>query len=122
MDIDANKRDIKITAVSKNLSSVEHTTIANYTNNSPNSSSIPAIVQLNEDEFIVLWQQYDKYQQAQAMQYVKVDGQGKPLSKVHTKDGAILTYMQPFYKDGQIIWYINEEHNKYFYTLDVSDL
>jgi hypothetical protein len=105
---DANKRDVKLAIVAKDLSKVQQVTLATYTDGSPFSASVPSIVPIEENAFIVLWQQFDVNHRASKLMYVKVDENGKLLSDIQYKEGVLLSKMQPIYKDGQLIWFINE--------------
>lgn len=115
-------RDIKIAAVSKDLSNISLNQIATYTDTEKQMASVPALVKIAEDEFVVLWQEFDHNAMPKYLKYVKVNGQGQVMSDIQSEERVYLSYMQPTYANGKITWYVNQYNTKYFFSLDVSDL
>lgn len=120
--VDSNRRDIKVAAVSKDLSNISLNQLATYTNTEKQIASLPTLVKISDDEFVVLWQEFDHKSVPKYLKYVKVNGQGQAISEIQSKERMYLSYMQPTYANGKISWYVNQNNSKYFFSLDVSNL
>lgn len=120
--VDSDIRDIKIAAVSKDLSNVSINELANYTGKEKQMASVPKLVEISEDEFVVLWNEYSNSSVPKYLKYVKINGEGQAISKIQIKERVYLSSMQPVYVNGKISWYVNQANTKYFFSLDVSNL
>ena len=120
--VDSNRRDIKLAVVSKDLSNSSINQFAEYTNTEKQIASLPNLVKLSDDEFVVLWQEFDHQSTPKYLKYVKINGQGQAISDIQSKERMYLSYMQPTYANGKISWYVNQNNSKYFFSLDVSNL
>lgn len=90
--------------------------------------STPYLVKLEEDRFLVLWEEFSYYETAAGtygvqdcgVRYVEIDGAGVPLGPVQVLEDARLSYdCQPLYLDGQVLWYVNARAGRMFYSIDI---
>lgn len=119
-------RDIQFASVSKNLQRVTTNTIVSYTKNETVRASLPLFVPIEQNKYVVMWQESEKlqnsrynYYEPKRIKYVTINAQGEKLTDIYTKENMYLSYMQPLYNEGKIHWYINDDTYKYFYTVDV---
>lgn len=90
--------------------------------------STPYLVKLEEDRFLVLWEEFSYYETDSGaygardggVRYVEVDGAGTPLGPVEALEDARLSYdCQPVYEDGQVLWYVNARAGRIFYGINI---
>lgn len=90
--------------------------------------SIPYLVKISEDRFLVLWEEFEHtlgaYDQtisvSRGVHGTIVDGQGQIVSQVPTLENAHLsTDCQPIVFNGQVIWWVNTRAGRMFYSMDI---
>ena len=87
--------------------------------------SVPYIVKLPEDKFMVLWQKFnDNLKDSNEFCYAVVDHNGVRIGATYTLSGKLSESCRPIYANGNVIWYVNSEHGREFYSLsaDISAL
>ncbi|OCS84460.1 hypothetical protein A6K76_15620 [Caryophanon latum] len=124
--VNIHMRDIQFASISKDLQRVTTKTIASYTKNESVRASLPMFVPIEQNKYVVMWQESEKlqnsrynYYEPKRIKYVTINAQGEKLTDIYTKENMYLSYMQPLYHDGKIHWYINDDTYKYFYAVDV---
>ncbi len=123
-------RNISVAAVSKSdfsASSLQTTQYTSFEGSGLQSASNPVLVKISENEFMLMWEIYDadamdtvgKYFGTHTIQYVKIDGEGKPLGEVNTAEGD-LSDCQPLVLGNEIMWYVTNAGTPVFYELDTT--
>lgn len=85
--------------------------LTNYEARDERMASTPQIVKVGEDRFWIAWENffYDEdswtYGRTGTFSYVFVDGEGRALSEVFTRDGS-LSWCQPICDGDDIVWYV----------------
>ena len=98
-------------------------------------ASIPCLVKLSNDKFVVLWEEFDSYviedeygtlhkSESKGVKYVYVDGNGNVLSETKYFDKANLSVgCQPIIINNKLVWYVNESNTKRtFYSVDTENV
>ena len=121
--LEKDQRDIIISTVSKNNLSnnaVKNITLKKYIETDKNAS-IPQLVKISDDKFIVMWQEYNNFDREGDLSYVIINGQGSPISKIETIKHFKLSKTQPIFIDNKITWYVNNKGIRTFYTIPFVD-
>ena len=91
--------------------------------------STPYLVKLEEDRFLVLWEEFTYYEteagyygvRDDGVRWVEVGGSGQVFTGIQTLERARLSYdCQPVVAGGQVVWYVNSMAGRIFYFLDVE--
>ena len=91
--------------------------------------STPYLVKLEEDRFLVLWEEFSYYEteagyygvRDEGVRWVEVNGSGQALTGVRTLERARLSYdCQPAVVGSRVMWYVNSRAGRIFYFLDVE--
>lgn len=110
--LDLDERDIVLLIKNKNdKSSVRQLMLTNYVNQKM-SGSTPQIVKLNNNRFVVLWQEFladanHDWKTGETIKYILVDGNGNPLSDIQSAIGNLSGDCQPICIGNDLVWYIN---------------
>jgi len=113
-----DQRDIILSVVPRNNLSpqaVTQRTIAKYAG-TDNIASIPHLVKVSDNRFLVMWQEYDSYGRS-SLKYVTVDQDGVPIGSIRSLDHFWLSECKPIVADGKVIWYANFLQSRIFYTI-----
>ena len=118
--IDRENRDIYLLWTDKNTWEQKHTCLARYTGVAL-TGSVPYIVNLRDGNFMVLWQQFSDYsEESEKICFAFIDKDGNQIGKTHSTAGILSESCKPIEKDGRVIWYVNTDGGRDFYSL-VSD-
>ncbi len=87
-------------------------------------ASVPYIVKLSDNRFVVLWQEFKSNGWSwgidYGVKYAEVDGNGNMLSEIKSiKHSALSEDCQPIYTDGKIVWFVNTAVGRAFYSIDL---
>ncbi len=128
--LDKDERDVILLVSEKNntdTSNVKQIKFTNYINNSKLASS-PYLVKVNDNKFVLLWQEFEYITTENnstkvvdnGLRYVVIDGDGNQLSNVFASKKAYLsTDCQPTVIDGKVVWYVNNYIvGRTFYVID----
>jgi len=121
--LEQDVRDIMIAAAPRtNLSAgaVKNITLAQYTKGSDKIGSIPKIVKIDNDHFIVLWQEFDQQRTPLGVKYVQVDGSGNMVGEVQAAPKFLLSDCEPIVDDNQLIWFTDKKGKRVFYTIPLA--
>lgn len=118
--IDKENRDVYLVWADKNAKKVYNTCLARYTG-ANQCASVPYIVKLPENKFMVLWQKFsDTFNESNEFCYAVVDENGARLGATYTLGGSLSESCQPIYSNGRVIWYVNTPSGREFYSLDAD--
>lgn len=118
----SSARNIILGVTSQNGLSTKATQLTRYASNGSTSASIPQIVKLSNDRFLILWEILTKaswggFSSSGTLGYVVVDGSGRQVGQVQTAT-ANLSDCQPIVADGKAVWYVTNNSAPVFYMLD----
>ena len=104
------------------LNSTKTVQLTNYSANGNTSASVPQLVKLSEDRFLVLWEintmdQYGNFEADGTICYAFVDGSGKQIGQAQSEK-ARLSDCQPITVDGKAVWYVTSNGAPKFYEID----
>jgi len=120
-----DQRDIILCTLPRNLQAdtVKQITIAKYIG-SDKLASIPQLVKISDEKLMVMWQEYDlKGPQSHLtsvrgpLKYVLVDKNGNMINEIQTIDNFKLSTGKPILAMNKIIWYVNENGIRTFYSI-----
>ncbi|MFC6333709.1 hypothetical protein ACFP56_13865 [Paenibacillus septentrionalis] len=117
-------RDIKIAAVPKNdvaNGKIHYEHIATYIN-TDKTASIPRLVRIHDQKFMLLWQEFDREgsSRSSALKYVYIDANGKKIGQTKQLDYFKLADMQPVVANNDVVWFVNNDKDKTFYTVPIE--
>ncbi len=111
-----SNRSIFLSVVPKNQTE-NHQLI--YLTDGKEAVSMPKLVKINSNRFLILWNIEGK--STQSLQYVFVDGQGKKLTDIITaKKAADLSDCQPIVSENKVVWYSTRNSVPHFYEIDID--
>lgn len=104
------------------LNSTKTVQLTNYSANGNTSASVPQLVKLSNDRFLVLWEpstknQYGAFETDGTICYAFVDGSGKQIGQAQSEK-ARLSDCQPITVDGKAVWYVTSNSAPKFYEID----
>lgn len=118
--IDKENRDVYVLYADKNTRELRHTCLASYAW-SGYTASVPYIVKLDDNKFMVLWQRFaDSEEESNTVCYAFVDGEGKQIGTSYTVTAQLSESCKPILSDGRVIWYVNTATSREFYSLNAS--
>lgn len=118
--IDRENRDVYVLWADKNTGELRHTCLASYAW-SGYTASAPYIVKLDDTNFMVLWQRFsDADEESNTVCYAFVDGYGRQIGTSYTVTAQLSESCKPIVSDGRVVWYVNTETGRDFYSLDAT--
>ncbi len=120
--LEIDQRDILICTVSRNNtadSKVKQIKLAKYVG-TDKIASVPKLVKISDDKFMVLWQEFDLTGKEGDLKYVFLDKNGKTTSKAKSVKNFMLSDCQPIVTDNNVIWYTNEKGCRIFYKIPLN--
>ena len=118
--IDRENRDIYLLWTDKNTWEQRHTCLARYTGVGL-TGSVPYLVKLPDGNFMVLWQRFDDYSaDSNTLCYAVIDAGGHQLGKTYAVSGRLSASCKPIVADGKVVWYVNSESGREFYSIDAD--
>ena len=84
-----------------------------------NEVRTPHLVKLDDDRFLLLWEQQHDELRLQYICAVMVDREGNKISRVIKLKGN-LSSVEPAVMDNKVIWYTDDDTDLYYYRLDCS--
>lgn len=119
--LETDQRDIILSVLPKNSTTVKHITLGKYVG-SDLIASIPTLVKITDNKMIVLWQEFDKDNHVGDLKYVLIDGNGNATGDIQTIEHFALSECKPIISGDNIIWYTNSNENRMFYSIPLKDL
>ncbi|MDQ0091406.1 hypothetical protein J2T12_004843 [Paenibacillus anaericanus] len=116
--LEKDQRDIILNVLPKASTTVNHITLAKYVGTNL-IASIPKLVKISDNKMMVLWQEFDKDNHPGDLKYVLIDGNGKAIGDIQTKD-FVLSECSPIISGNKIIWYTNSNGNRLFYSIPLN--
>lgn len=118
----SGQRNIFLTVTDKTY--LETTTIwlTDYTSSDGITPRTPQLVKLSEDQFLILWEEYDSDTGDVQTRMVTVNGEGTKTGEV-TSDSIRLSDCQPIVtSDGIVTWYVTDGSSSVLYQVNPYDL
>ena len=120
-----DERNIVLLVADKNNSdNVNQVVLTDYVSQNKLGST-PFLVKLDDDRFVVLWQEFE-YQdgypnyKSNGVKYVEIAGNGELISEIKTiEDIKLSSDCQPVYMGGDIVWYIDSLAGRMFYHIGI---
>ena len=122
--IQKENRDIYLLWTDKNTYEMRHTCLARYTGVGL-SGSVPYIVKLSSDSFMVLWQRFtDGQEDSNTLCFSFIDGSGNQIGNVYTVNARLSKDCAPILAGESVVWYVNTPEGREFFSVraDISAL
>ncbi|AZK48457.1 hypothetical protein [Paenibacillus lentus] len=123
--LDKDVRDIMLAVVPRtNLTSdkVNNITIAKYTSGTDHIGSVPKLVKIDDNRFMVLWQEFDHERMPLGVRYVEVDGSGNVVGEINSIPKFVLSDCDPVIVEDEIIWFVDKKGKRIFYTIPLNEI
>lgn len=114
--IDKPNRNIHIVSVDKQTLALDTSRI-NYEPYPDTYTTPPKLVKINDDKFLVLWQNYVHRQYFDFMHGAYLDGEGNFISGTYTYPNAQLSQAQPVVFQESIVWNLSLPHLTVLYSI-----
>ncbi len=118
-------RDIEVCVLSKNLGSFVNITIEDYNTDATLTAGQPYLVPINNDKFVVLWQEYT-YGSGTTFKntcYAVIDSNGTILKETTRDDSIVLNrWCIPTYcsKQNKVVWFTDSTSGRTYHKLSVG--
>lgn len=118
--ISQENRDIYLLWTDKSTWEMRHTCLARYTGVNL-TGSVPYIVKIADDNFMVLWQRFtDASSQSTTLCYAFMDSYGRQIGTTYTRSGNLSESCQPVLSGNNVVWYVNTQSGRTFYSLNAD--
>lgn len=120
--LDKDVRDIMLAVVPRsnlNESAVNNITIAKYTSGTDHIGSVPKLVKVDDNRFMVLWQEFDPKNTPLDVKYVEVDGSGNTIGEIKSIPKFVLSDCDPIIMEDKIVWFADKKGKRIFYTIQL---
>jgi len=117
----SGQRNIFVTATSKDLSHTDTVWVTSYSGENVTVRT-PQLVKINDNQFLLMWEEYDNGTENVVTKMAALDGNGKLTSDI-ASCSLPLSGCQPLYcADGMVRWYVTDDSAPVLYTIDPNDL
>ena len=118
--VDRENRDIYLLWTNKETGEMKHACLARYTGVGL-TGSVPYIVKLAGDNFMVLWQRFtDSSEESNTVCYAFIDRNGNQIGETKEVTALLSEDCKPVEVDGRVIWYVNTADSRKFYSLSAN--
>ena len=107
-------RNIFVVSMNKSTGAVTYNKITNYTAGNEITST-PHMTKIGTNSYILLWHKGDN------VYYTKLDGNGNKVGSIYSVAGN-LSDCKPILSSGKLIWYVRDESNTTFYSINTSTM
>lgn len=118
-----DERNVVLLSCNKQGGDVRQSVLTDYIGRGK-LGSVPYLVKLSEDRFLVLWEEFTytdggKSSQDDGVRYVVVNGRGEPAGAVQSLPHARLPLScQPVCLDGQVMWFVDTRMGRVVYAIE----
>ncbi|MDO4189525.1 MAG: leucine-rich repeat protein [Lachnospiraceae bacterium] len=117
-EIGDSQRNIFVTITDKDLTKTRVVWFTDYNNDSHVLVRNPHLVKLSEEQFILMWEEYDQKAKIENCNFVTIDGNGKTIAK-HSSRKIRLSDCHPLLtSNGRLVWYVTNRTNMKFYEIN----
>lgn len=111
-------RNIFLSITAKSLTDANMIWLTNYTEESTVTARTPHIVKLNEEQFLILWEEYNSASKKTTVKMVTVDGEGNIASKIVETKLRLSDCKPIMTSDGLVKWYLTDNASTIFCVID----
>lgn len=115
-------RNIFLSVTSKSLTSADKIWLTNYAADSAITTRTPHIVKLNEEQFLILWEEYNSTTQKTTVKMVTVDGEGTKTSGIVETKLRLSDCKPIMTSDGLVTWYLTDSVSTMFCVVNPYNL
>lgn len=126
LGLNQDQRDIMLSVLPKNNTdngTAQHITVAKYVG-TKYIASIPKLVKISDNKFMVLWQEFDKagYTSYKIgdLKYVYVNGEGQMVGNIQTIKHFQLSLSDPIVVGRNVVWFTDRNEFRMFYTIPIK--
>lgn len=119
---EAGQRNIFLTVTSKSLTENKIVWLTDYAEADGITPRTPQIVKLNDWQFLILWEEYNRNTQATCTKMVTIDGDGKQISDIVGTDMRLSDCQPIGSEDGMVRWYVTDGVSVQLYTVNPYQL
>lgn len=101
-------RNVFLTVTKKSLTNTRTIWLTDYASNSSITARTPHIVKLNEEQFLILWEEYNSATKNISLKMVTIDGEGNLASKIVDTKLRLSDCKPIMTSDGLVKWYVTE--------------
>lgn len=86
---------------------------------SDKNGSVPHLVKILDNQFVLMWQEHDKDSKRMNLKYVLIDENGEVLGNIKEIKDFVLSECKPIIIDNNIVWYTNEGGERIIYNISL---
>lgn len=116
------KRNIFLTVTDKELDFNEIIWLTDYKEDSEITVRTPYLVKVGEEQFLILWEEYNSKSKKVMVKMVTVDSEGRKISDIVETGLRLSDCMPVFTSDGLVKWYVTDGQSVVFCTVNPYDL
>lgn len=118
----SGKRNIFLTITGKELDFSDTIWLTDYKENSDITVQTPSQVKLNEEQFLILWEEYNSKSDKVKVKMVTVDANGKKTSEIVETGLRLSDFVPILTADGLVKWYVTDSESVIFCAINPYDL
>ena len=108
-NLDINKpymnRNVYLSITDRNLKYSKRIQLSHYSENGSLTGNPPQLVKVNDDHFLVLWEEYNTKKETTVIRMVLVDADGNICSETGSMLGRLSDCQPIMSDDGYVVWY-----------------
>lgn len=120
--LSTNVKNIFVSVTDKGLKSSKIVWLTNYADNSSVAVYTPHLVKLDDKNFLVLWEEYNKEAGKIVTKMVTVDNSGNKTSDIVSKEMPLSDCKPILCGDGYVRWYATNNSSPQFYKVNPDNL
>lgn len=114
----SDQRNIFISITDKGLTKTKTVWLTNYDNQQDVDVQTPQLVKIGEDQFLVMWQEGNKYEGNLTTKIVTIDSDGNKTSNVKSKAMPLSDCQPVVCPDGVVRWYVTDNGAPTIYAVN----
>ena len=116
------QRNIFVTITDKNLKNKNQIWLTEYDKSQNITPRTPHLVKLNDEQFLVMWEEYNTKTTETSVRFVTINADGNVISKAGSAKFALSDCKPITCADNLVRWYVSDSDKVTMYTLNPFDL
>ncbi|MGN1481473.1 leucine-rich repeat protein [Porcipelethomonas sp.] len=118
----SGQRNIFLTVTDKSFNSTDTVWLTDYTSEDNITPRTPHLVKLNDEQFLIMWEEYNTKTSQVKVKIAAVSGNGTLISEIKSADLRLSDCKPVFCSDSLIRWYVSDKSSVSMYTINPYDL
>ena len=117
-DIYAYNRNIFVCITNKEMTECNLIDVTNYKESDSISVSTPQLVKIGEDQFLLMWEEYDRDAEVSETKMVTFDSQGELTSDIVSTNAELSDCQPVVSENGRVMWFVSDDKSCMVYNIN----